>query len=248
MCSSEHASRRARRARPRRGDADQEIPELVYCSGGRSAHGPLKLKTRLRAAHPGVSGLMIRTATRAGAHARRHVDPRLRHRMWTAIGAHRGGSCIARRRPGLRRRCVTLRAARWMKGHYLKLQSSGQMPGAIAPGAPRGAVRSFETSTGPSSSRRARSALFASSPRSSATRVGDRRALCDERSARRASRGADRRVARDSLDPDEGRVDRCARSGRRAVRDHQRAAEAIAHPHAQALGIAQPVPGDEDCA
>ena len=169
--------------------------------------------------------------------------------MWTAMGALAG--LVQRQHTG--RGCVVDASLfetglAWLKGHFASYRASGEVPERHRTGQQaRGAVPGLrDQDRHHHRGRGQRPPLRQARGRGRASGVGEGSALRHQRRAGRQQGRAARRARRDLPHPDQGRVDRCAGSGRRALRPHPHACpRRSTQPQAEALGIIQRLPGDD---
>jgi crotonobetainyl-CoA:carnitine CoA-transferase CaiB-like acyl-CoA transferase len=229
----------------------KKFPKLVYCSvwafGGK---GPMKLKPGYEPLLQAFSGLMMANGgegdppTRVGVSILDYGTG-----MWTAIGALAG--LVHRAATG--KGCVVDSSLfetglAWMKGFHVSYQSSGQMPERHRTGSNRVVpFEAFESSTGPMIIAAGNDRLFAKL----AKVVGHPEWVNDPRYATNGARVAHKdelvaaiqaiiatRTKGEWIDALEAEGVPCG--------PINGLPEAAAHPQAQALGIVQPVPGDDD--
>ena len=229
----------------------KQFPRLVYCSVwafGRT--GPLKLKPGYEPLLQAFSGLMMQNGDEGGPPTR--IGTSILDYgtgMWTAIGALAG--LVHRAATG--KGCVVDASLfetglAWMKGHYVSFLSSGQMPERHRTGSNRVVpFEAFETSTGPIIIAAGNDRLFVklanvvghpewpSDPRfaTNGARVSHKDELISLISAIIATQ-----TKGEWIDALEAEGVPCGVIN--ALPD------AVAHPQAQALGIVQPVPGDDE--
>ena len=229
----------------------ERYPRLVYCSVwafGRT--GPLKLKPGYEPLLQAFSGLMMQNGDEGGPPTR--IGTSILDYgtgMWTAIGALAG--LVHRAATG--KGCVVDASLfetglAWMKGHYVSFLSSGQMPERHRTGSNRVVpFEAFETSTGPIIIAAGNDRLFAKL----AKVVGHPEWASDPRYATNGARVSHKdeliglisaiiatQTKGEWIDALEAEGVPCGVINALP--------EAAAHPQAQALGIVQPVPGDED--
>jgi crotonobetainyl-CoA:carnitine CoA-transferase CaiB-like acyl-CoA transferase len=228
-----------------------KYPKLVYCSvWAFGASGPLKLKPGYEPLLQAFSGLMMVNGgegdppTRVGVSILDYGTG-----MWTAIGALAG--LVHRAATG--KGCVVDSSLfetglAWLKGFFVSYQSSGQMPERHRTGSNRVVpFEAFQTATGPIIIAAGNDRLFAKL----AKVVGHPEWAGDPRYATNGARVAHKdelivaiatiistRTKGEWIDALEAEGVPCGIINALP--------EAIAHPQAQALGIVQPVPGDED--
>jgi crotonobetainyl-CoA:carnitine CoA-transferase CaiB-like acyl-CoA transferase len=228
-----------------------KYPKLVYCSvWAFGASGPLTLKPGYEPLLQAFSGLMMVNGgegdppTRVGVSILDYGTG-----MWTAIGALAG--LVQRAATG--KGCVVDSSLfetglAWMKGFFVSYQSSGQMPERHRTGSNRVVpFEAFQTATGPIIIAAGNDRLFAKL----AKVVGHPEWAGDPRYATNSARVARKdeliaaiaaiittRSKGEWIDALEAEGVPCGIINALP--------EAVAHPQAQALGIVQPVPGDED--
>jgi crotonobetainyl-CoA:carnitine CoA-transferase CaiB-like acyl-CoA transferase len=227
------------------------FPRLVYCSVwafGRT--GPLKLKPGYEPLLQAFSGLMMQNGDEGGPPTR--IGTSILDYgtgMWTAIGALAG--LVHRASTG---RGTIVDASlfetglAWMKGHHVSYLSSGQMPERHRTGSNRVVpFEAFETSTGPIVIAAGNDRLFAKL----AGAVGHPEWASDARYATNAGRVANKAELCEAI----AAIVRTRARGEWIDRLEAEGVpcaiinalpEAVAHPQAQALGIVQRVPGDDD--
>jgi crotonobetainyl-CoA:carnitine CoA-transferase CaiB-like acyl-CoA transferase len=229
----------------------KKYPKLVYCSVwafGRT--GPLKLKPGYEPLLQAFSGLMMQNGDEGGPPTR--IGTSILDYgtgMWTAIGALAGLVHRAATGKGtIVDASLFETGLAWMKGHYVSYQSSGQMPERHRTGSNRVVpFEAFETSTGPIIIAAGNDRLFAKL----AKVVGHAEWTKDARFATNSARVAHKdelvgliaaiiatRTKGEWIDALEAEGVPCGVIN--ALPD------AVAHPQAEALGITQPVPGDDD--
>jgi crotonobetainyl-CoA:carnitine CoA-transferase CaiB-like acyl-CoA transferase len=229
----------------------KKFPRLVYCSvWAFGATGPLKLKPGYEPLLQAFSGLMTVNGgegdppTRIGVSILDYGTG-----MWTAIGALAG--LVQRAATG--KGCVVDSSLfetglAWLKGFHVSYQSSGQMPERHRTGSNRVVpFEAFETATGPIIIAAGNDRLFAklakvvgrpewaNDPKyaTNGARVSHKDELIAAIAAIVATRSKGEWI--DALEAEGvpcGVINTLP--------------EAIAHPQAEALGITQPVPGDDD--
>ena len=227
------------------------FPRLIYCSvWAFGAAGPMRLKPGYEPMLQAFSGIMMMNGDEGGPPTR--VGTSILDYgtgMWTSIGA------LA----GLVHRAATGRGAivdaslfetglAWMKGHYVSYLSSGQMPERHRTGSNRVVpFEAFETSTGPIVIAAGNDRLFAKLAKA----VGHPEWATDARYATNSARVANRPELCDAI----AAIIRTRTKGEWIDRLEAEGVpcaiinalpEAAAHPQAQALGIVQRVPGDDD--
>ena len=229
----------------------KKFPKLVY--GSVSAFGrtgPLKLKPGYEPLLQAFSGLMMQNGDEGGPPTRIGTSVLdYGTGMWLAIGALAG----LVHRAAMGKGCIVDASLfetglAWMKGHYVSYQSSGQMPERHRTGSNRVVpFEAFETSTGPIIIAAGNDRLFAKLAKA----VGHPEWAKDPRYATNGARVACKdeliglirpiiatQTKGEWIDVLEAEGVPCGVIN--ALPD------AIAHPQAKALGIAQPVPGDDD--
>ena len=229
----------------------KQYPALVYCSvWAFGSTGPLKLKPGYEPLLQAFCGLMMQNGDEGGPPTR--VGTSILDYgtgMWTAIGALAG--LVHRATTG--RGCVVDASLfetglAWMKGHHVSYLSSGQMPERHRTGSNRVVpFEAFETSTGPMIIAAGNDRLFAKL----AKVVGHPEWTGDPRYATNGARVAHKdeivaaiqaivatRTKGQWIDALEAEGVPCG--------PINALPEAVAHPQAQALGIVQPVPGDDE--
>jgi crotonobetainyl-CoA:carnitine CoA-transferase CaiB-like acyl-CoA transferase len=229
----------------------KKYPKLVYCSvwafGG---SGPLKLKPGYEPLLQAFSGLMMVNGgdgdppTRVGVSILDYGTG-----MWTAIGALAG--LVHRAATG--KGCVVDASLfetglAWLKGFYVSYQSSGQMPERHRTGSNRVVpFEAFQTATGPIIIAAGNDRLFAKL----AKVVGHPEWVTDPRYATNGARVSHK----DELIAAIGTIVATRSKGEWIDALEAEGVpcgvinalpEAVTHPQAQALGITQPVPGDDD--
>ena len=229
----------------------KKYPKLVYCSvwafGG---SGPLKLKPGYEPLLQAFSGLMMVNGgegdppTRVGVSILDYGTG-----MWTAIGALAG----LVRRAATGKGCVVDSSLfetglAWLKGFYVSYQSSGHMPERHRTGSNRVVpFEAFETATGPIIIAAGNDRLFVKL----AKVVGHPEWSTDPRYATNGARVSHKDelidlIAKIIVTRSKGEwIDALEAEGVPCGVINA-LPEAVAHPQAEALGIVQPVPGDED--
>jgi crotonobetainyl-CoA:carnitine CoA-transferase CaiB-like acyl-CoA transferase len=228
-----------------------KFPRLVYCSvWAFGAKGPLKLKPGYEPLLQAFSGLMMQNGDEGGPPTR--VGTSILDYgtgMWTAMGALAG--LVHRAATG---KGVVVDASlfetglAWMKGHYVSYLSSGQMPERHRTGSNRVVpFEAFETATGPMIIAAGNDRLFAKL----AKVVGHPEWATDPRYATNGARVAHKDELVDAIAAiiatrSKGDwIDRLEAEGV-PCGPINALPEAVATEQAQALGIVQPVPGDDD--
>jgi crotonobetainyl-CoA:carnitine CoA-transferase CaiB-like acyl-CoA transferase len=225
-------------------------PRLVYCSvWAFGAVGPLRLKPGYEPLVQAFCGLMMMNGDADGPPTR--VGTAILDYgtgMWAAIGTLAG----LVRRAATGRGCVVDASLletglAWLKGHYASFQASGVVPERHRTGSNRIVpFESFETSTGLILVAAGNDRLFAKL----ATALGRPEWAGDPRFATNAARVTNKTT----LLPELGRIfataskgewiDRLEAAGVPCAVIHS-LPEAAAHPQTAALGMVQPVPGEE---
>jgi crotonobetainyl-CoA:carnitine CoA-transferase CaiB-like acyl-CoA transferase len=225
-------------------------PRLIYCSVwafGRS--GPLKLKPGFEPMVQAFSGLMMMNGDEGGPPTR--IGTSILDYgtgMWTAMGALAG--LVQRQRTG--RGCVVDASLfetglAWLKGHFASYRASGEVPERHRTGSKRVVpFQGFETKTGTIIVAAGNDRLFAKL----AGAVGHPEWATDARFATNASRVDNKPALLDELDAifltrTKGEwIDLLEAAGVPCGPIHT-LPEAVAQPQAEALGIIQPLPGDD---
>ena len=229
----------------------KKFPTLVYCSVwafGRT--GPLKLKPGYEPLLQAFSGLMMQNGDEGGPPTR--IGTSILDYgtgMWLAIGALAGLVHRAATGKGtIVDASLFETGLAWMKGHYVSFLSSGQMPERHRTGSNRVVpFEAFETSTGPIIVAAGNDRLFVKlakalghpewpgDPRfaTNGARVAHKDALIGEIAAIIATRSK-----REWIDALEAEGVPCGVINALP--------EAVATAQAKALGIVQPVPGDDE--
>jgi crotonobetainyl-CoA:carnitine CoA-transferase CaiB-like acyl-CoA transferase len=232
------------------GDLTTRFPRLIYCSVwafGRT--GPMKLKPGYEPMVQAFSGLMMMNGDENGPPTRIGTSVLdFGTGMWAAMGVLAG--LVRRKETG--RGCVVDASLfetglAWLKGHYASYRASGAVPERHRTGSNRVVpFQSFETKTGPLIVAAGNDRLFvklagvlghpewAKDPRfvTNAARVEHRDALLAEIDAIFATR------------PKGEWIDLLEAEGVPCAPIHT-LPEAVAHAQADALGMIQPVPGDD---
>ena len=226
------------------------FPRLVYCSVwafGRT--GPMKLKPGYEPMVQAFAGLMMMNGDENGPPTRIGTSILdFGTGMWAAMGVL---AALVRRketgRGGVVDASLYETGLAWMKGHYASFRTSGQVPERHRTGSNRVVpFQAFETKTGPLIVAAGNDRLFVKlagvlghpewpkDPRfaTNAARVEHREALLAEVEAIFATRAKGEWI------------DRLEAEGVPCAPIHT-LPEAVAHPQAGALGIIQPVPGDD---
>ncbi|HJR51822.1 MAG TPA: CoA transferase [Gemmatimonadales bacterium] len=225
-------------------------PRLIYCSVwafGRS--GPLRLKPGFEPMVQAFSGLMMMNGDEGGPPTR--IGTSILDYgtgMWTAMGAL--AALVQRERTG--RGCVVDASLfetglAWLKGHFASYRASGEVPERHRTGSQRVVpFQGFETKTGTIIVAAGNDRLFAKL----AAVMGHPEWVRDERFATNAARVANKPALLALLEPifldhTKGEwVDRLEAGGVPCGPIHS-LPEAVAQPQAQAIGIIQPLPGDD---
>jgi crotonobetainyl-CoA:carnitine CoA-transferase CaiB-like acyl-CoA transferase len=225
-------------------------PRLIYCSVwafGRS--GPLKMKPGFEPMVQAFSGLMMMNGDEGGPPTR--IGTSILDYgtgMWTAMGALAG--LVQRQRTG--RGCVVDASLyetglAWLKGHFASYRASGEVPERHRTGSQRVVpFQGFETKTGTIIVAAGNDRLFAKL----AAVVGHPEWAKDERFVTNAARVANKTALMALLEPifltrTKGEwVDLLEAGGVPCGPIHS-LPEAVAQPQAQAIGIIQPLPGDD---
>ncbi len=225
-------------------------PRLIYCSVwafGRS--GPLKMKPGFEPMVQAFSGLMMMNGDEGGPPTR--IGTSILDYgtgMWTAMGALAG--LVQRQRTG--RGCVVDASLyetglAWLKGHFASYRASGEVPERHRTGSQRVVpFQGFETKTGTIIVAAGNDRLFAKL----AAVVGHPEWAKDERFVTNAARVANKTGLLALLEPiflsrTKGEwVDLLEAGGVPCGPIHS-LPEAVAQPQAQAIGIIQPLPGDD---
>jgi crotonobetainyl-CoA:carnitine CoA-transferase CaiB-like acyl-CoA transferase len=225
-------------------------PRLVYCSVwafGRT--GPLKLKPGFEPMVQAFSGLMMMNGDEGGPPTR--IGTSILDYgtgMWTAMGALAG--LVQRQRTG--RGCVVDASLyetglAWLKGHFASFRASGEVPERHRTGSQRVVpFQGFETKTGTIIVAAGNDRLFAKL----AAVVGHPEWATDERFATNAARVANKPALLALLDaifPTRTKgewIDLLEAGGVPCGPIHS-LPEAVAQPQAKAIGIIQPLPGDD---
>ena len=225
-------------------------PRLVYCSVwafGRT--GPLKLKPGFEPMVQAFSGLMMMNGDEGGPPTR--IGTSILDYgtgMWTAMGALAG--LVQRERTG--RGCVVDASLyetglAWLKGHFASFRASGEVPERHRTGSQRVVpFQGFETKTGTIIVAAGNDRLFAKL----AAVVGHPEWATEERFATNAARVANKPALLAMLDaifPTRTKgewIDLLEAGGVPCGPIHS-LPEAVAQPQAKAIGIIQPLPGDD---
>jgi crotonobetainyl-CoA:carnitine CoA-transferase CaiB-like acyl-CoA transferase len=225
-------------------------PRLVYCSVwafGRS--GPLKMKPGFEPMVQAFSGLMMMNGDEGGPPTR--IGTSILDYgtgMWTAMGALAG--LVQRQRTG--RGCVVDASLyetglAWLKGHFASYRASGEVPERHRTGSQRVVpFQGFETKTGTIIVAAGNDRLFAKL----ASVVGHPEWAKDERFATNAARVANKPALLAPLEAifltrTKGEwIDRLEAAGVPCGPIHT-LPEAVRQPQAEAIGIIEPLPGDD---
>lgn len=225
-------------------------PRLVYCSVwafGRT--GPLRLKPGYEPMVQAFSGLMMMNGDEGGPPTR--IGTSILDYgtgMWTAVGALAG--LIQRQRTG--RGCVVDASLfetglAWLKGHFASYRASGEVPERHRTGSRRVVpFQGFDTKTGPIIVAAGNDRLFAKLARI----VGHPEWAIDPRFVTNAARVAHRSglladLERIFLTRTKGEwIDLLEAGGVPCAPIHT-LPEAVSQPQAAAIGMIQPLPGDD---
>jgi crotonobetainyl-CoA:carnitine CoA-transferase CaiB-like acyl-CoA transferase len=225
-------------------------PRLIYCSVwafGRS--GPLKWKPGFEPMVQAFSGLMMMNGDEGGPPTR--IGTSILDYgtgMWTAMGALAG--VVQRQRTG--RGCVVDASLyetglAWLKGHFASFRASGEVPERHRTGSQRVVpFQGFETKTGTIIVAAGNDRLFAKL----AAAVGHPEWATEERFATNAARVANKPALLALLEaifPTRTKgewIDVLEANGVPCGPIHS-LPEAVAQPQAEAIGIIQPLPGDD---
>jgi crotonobetainyl-CoA:carnitine CoA-transferase CaiB-like acyl-CoA transferase len=225
-------------------------PRLVYCSVwafGRT--GPLKLKPGFEPMVQAFSGLMMMNGDEGGPPTR--IGTSILDYgtgMWTAMGALAG--LVQRQRTG--RGCVVDASLyetglAWLKGHFASFRASGEVPERHRTGSQRVVpFQGFETKTGTIIVAAGNDRLFAKL----AAVVGHPEWAEDERFTTNAARVANKPALLALLDAifltrTKGEWIDLLEAGGVPCGPIHSLPEAVAQPQAKAIGIIQPLPGDD---
>jgi crotonobetainyl-CoA:carnitine CoA-transferase CaiB-like acyl-CoA transferase len=225
-------------------------PRLVYCSVwafGRT--GPLKLKPGFEPMVQAFSGLMMMNGDEGGPPTR--IGTSILDYgtgMWTAMGALAG--LVQRQRTG--RGCVVDASLyetglAWLKGHFASFRASGEVPERHRTGSQRVVpFQGFETKTGTIIVAAGNDRLFAKL----AAVVGHPEWAKEERFATNAARVANKPALLALLDAifltrTKGEWIDLLEAGGVPCGPIHSLPEAVAQPQAKAIGIIQPLPGDD---
>ena len=225
-------------------------PRLVYCSvWAFGSTGPLKLKPGFEPMVQAFSGLMMMNGDEGGPPTR--IGTSILDYgtgMWTAMGALAG--LVQRQRTG--RGCVVDASLyetglAWLKGHFASFRASGEVPERHRTGSQRVVpFQGFETKTGTIIVAAGNDRLFAKL----AAVVGHPEWATEERFATNAARVANKPalLARlEAIFPTRTKgewIDLLEAGGVPCGPIHS-LPEAVAQPQAEAIGIIQPLPGDD---
>jgi len=225
-------------------------PRLVYCSvWAFGSTGPLKLKPGFEPMVQAFSGLMMMNGDEGGPPTR--IGTSILDYgtgMWTAMGALAG--LVQRQRTG--RGCVVDASLyetglAWLKGHFASFRASGEVPERHRTGSQRVVpFQGFETKTGTIIVAAGNDRLFAKL----AAVVGHPEWATEERFATNAARVANKPALLAMLDaifPTRTKgewIDLLEAGGVPCGPIHS-LPEAVAQPQAKAIGIIQPLPGDD---
>ncbi|HJV56571.1 MAG TPA: CoA transferase [Methylomirabilota bacterium] len=225
-------------------------PRLVYCSVwafGRT--GPLKLKPGFEPMVQAFSGLMMMNGDEGGPPTR--IGTSILDYgtgMWTAMGALAG--LVQRQRTG--RGCVVDASLyetglAWLKGHFASFRASGEVPERHRTGSQRVVpFQGFETKTGTIIVAAGNDRLFAKL----AAVVGHPEWAEDERFTTNAARVANKPALLALLDAifltrTKGEWIDLLEAGGVPCGPIHSLPEAVTQPQAEAIGIIQPLPGDD---
>ena len=225
-------------------------PRLIYCSvWAFGSTGPLKLKPGFEPMVQAFSGLMMMNGDEGGPPTR--IGTSILDYgtgMWTAMGALAG--LVQRERTG--RGCVVDASLyetglAWLKGHFASFRASGEVPERHRTGSQRVVpFQGFETKTGTIIVAAGNDRLFAKL----AAVVGHPEWAKEERFATNAARVANKPALLALLDaifPTRTKgewIDLLEAGGVPCGPIHS-LPEAVAQPQAEAIGIIQPLPGDD---
>jgi len=225
-------------------------PRLVYCSvWAFGSTGPLKLKPGFEPMVQAFSGLMMMNGDEGGPPTR--IGTSILDYgtgMWTAMGALAG--LVQRQRTG--RGCVVDASLyetglAWLKGHFASFRASGEVPERHRTGSQRVVpFQGFETKTGTIIVAAGNDRLFAKL----AAVVGHPEWAKEERFATNAARVANKPALLALLEaifPTRTKgewIDLLEAGGVPCGPIHS-LPEAVAQPQAKAIGIIQPLPGDD---
>jgi crotonobetainyl-CoA:carnitine CoA-transferase CaiB-like acyl-CoA transferase len=225
-------------------------PRLIYCSVwafGRS--GPLKMKPGFEPMVQAFSGLMMMNGDEGGPPTR--IGTSILDYgtgMWTAMGALAG--LVQRQRTG--RGCVVDASLfetglAWLKGHFSSYRASGEVPERHRTGSKRVVpFQGFETKTGTIIVAAGNDRLFAKL----ATVVGHPEWAKDERFTTNAERVENKAALLAELDAifltrTKGEWIDLLEAGGVPCGPIHTLPEAVTQPQAKAIGIIQPLPGDD---
>jgi crotonobetainyl-CoA:carnitine CoA-transferase CaiB-like acyl-CoA transferase len=225
-------------------------PRLVYCSvWAFGSTGPLKLKPGFEPMVQAFSGLMMMNGDEGGPPTR--IGTSILDYgtgMWTAMGALAG--LVQRQRTG--RGCVVDASLyetglAWLKGHFASFRASGEVPERHRTGSQRVVpFQGFETKTGTIIVAAGNDRLFAKL----AAVVGHPEWAKEERFATNAARVANKPALLGLLDAifltrTKGEWIDLLEAGGVPCGPIHSLPEAVAQPQAEAIGIIQPLPGDD---
>ena len=232
------------------GPLTERFPRLVYCSvWAFGSTGPLKLKPGYEPMVQAFSGLMMMNGDDGGPPTRIGTSVLdYGTGMWTAIGALAG--LIQRQATG--RGCVVDASLfetglAWLKGHFASFRASGEVPERHRTGSHRVVpFQGFETKTGSLIIAAGNDRLFAKL----AQVLGHPEWAADPRFATNAARIDHKpellpEIERILLTRSKGEwIDLLEAAGVPCGPIHT-LPEAVSQPQAQAIGMIQPVPGDD---
>ncbi len=225
-------------------------PRLVYCSvWAFGSTGPLKMKPGFEPMVQAFSGLMMMNGDEGGPPTR--IGTSILDYgtgMWTAMGALAG--LVQRQRTG--RGCVVDASLyetglAWLKGHFASFRASGEVPERHRTGSQRVVpFQGFETKTGTIIVAAGNDRLFAKL----AAVVGHPEWAKEERFATNAARVANKPALLALLDAifltrTKGEWIDLLEAGGVPCGPIHSLPEAVAQPQAEAIGIIQPLPGDD---
>jgi crotonobetainyl-CoA:carnitine CoA-transferase CaiB-like acyl-CoA transferase len=225
-------------------------PRLVYCSvWAFGSTGPLKMKPGFEPMVQAFSGLMMMNGDEGGPPTR--IGTSILDYgtgMWTAMGALAG--LVQRQRTG--RGCVVDASLyetglAWLKGHFASFRASGEVPERHRTGSQRVVpFQGFETKTGTIIVAAGNDRLFAKL----AAVVGHPQWAKEERFATNAARVANKPALLALLDAifltrTKGEWIDLLEAGGVPCGPIHSLPEAVAQPQAEAIGIIQPLPGDD---
>ena len=225
-------------------------PRLIYCSvWAFGSTGPLKMKPGFEPMVQAFSGLMMMNGDEGGEPTR--IGTSILDYgtgMWTAIGALAG--LAQRQRTG--RGCVVDASLfetglAWLKGHFASFRASGEVPERHRTGSHRVVpFQGFETKTGPLIIAAGNERLFAKL----AQVLGHPEWVTDPRFATNGARVANKPELLSQIESilktrSKGEwIDLLEAAGVPCAPIHT-LPEAVALPQAAAIGMIQPVPGDD---